>query len=160
MNIRRFSPADLPGLLAVQAESLAGESWRGVDYLQLNRQIGGLILVAEQAPSTGDVLGFAAMQQVFEHAEVLNLAVRRAHRRTGIGRALLLESCRRVRQNGASSISLEVRPSNHAALQLYHSLGFVLHSTRSDYYSEPLEDAYVLTLKAGDEGFAAQLRTT
>ncbi|MGH9450674.1 MAG: ribosomal protein S18-alanine N-acetyltransferase [Terriglobia bacterium] len=149
MIIRPFVPADLPGLLGVQAKSLPGESWNAEDYLHLNRQSSGLILVAEEPDdSPVCVVGFSAMRRLFEHAEILNLAVEPVRRRLGTGRALLAESCARLQQAGAHRVFLEVRPSNQAALQLYYSAGFTLHSIRKDYYSQPLEDAYVLMLRA------------
>lgn len=148
MIIRPFVPVDLPDLLCIQAKSLPGESWNGEDYLLLNRQSGGLILVAEEsgAPTPG-VVGFAAMRQVLDHAELLNLAVDPAQRRSGTGRALLAESCGRLQQAGAHCVFLEVRPSNQPALHLYYSAGFTLHSIRKGYYTQPPEDAYVLMLR-------------
>ncbi|MGH9398297.1 MAG: ribosomal protein S18-alanine N-acetyltransferase [Terriglobia bacterium] len=148
MIIRTFAPSDLPELLSVQAKSLPGESWHGEDYLHLSQQTGGLVLVAERPDVLpARLVGFAAMRQALDHAELLNLAVDPAHRRSGAGRALLVESCNRVRQTGASSIFLEVRPSNQSALHLYYSAGFTMHSIRKNYYTQPVEDAYVLALR-------------
>ena len=39
---------------------------------------------------------------------------------------------------------LEVRRSNAAARQLYERFGFVVAGTRSNYYTNPIEDALVL----------------
>jgi [ribosomal protein S18]-alanine N-acetyltransferase len=49
-----------------------------------------------------------------------------------------------ARDNGASSIGLEVRTSNVAALALYSRLGFTTAGVRRAYYSSPMEDALLL----------------
>ena len=43
-------------------------------------------------------------------------------------------------------ITLEVRPSNTAALKLYEGFGFEQVGERKNYYSNPAENAVLLTL--------------
>jgi ribosomal protein S18 acetylase RimI-like enzyme len=54
---------------------------------------------------------------------VKDLAVHPAHRRRGIGRALLLHVIDEFRRRGVAAIELKVDASNAAALALYESLG-------------------------------------
>ena len=42
-------------------------------------------------------------------------------------------------------LTLEVRPSNAAALALYRELGFQPVGRRRDFYTDPTEDALLLT---------------
>ena len=44
-----------------------------------------------------------------------------------------------------NEIFLEVRVSNLPALSLYRQLGFTVKGIRKDYYSEPKEDAYIMS---------------
>ena len=46
---------------------------------------------------------------------------------------------------GAESVSLEVRPSNTAAIALYNSMGFEEVGLRKNFYRDPVEDALILT---------------
>jgi ribosomal-protein-alanine N-acetyltransferase len=55
-----------------------------------------------------------------------------------------------VKFQGARLITLEVRPSNSAALALYKKLGFRLLGIRKGYYTIPPEDALVLGLHLED----------
>jgi len=67
-----------------------------------------------------------------------------AHRRQGLGRALLAHVLATGRAIGAPRATLEVRASNTAAIALYSAAGFFQAAVRRDYYSKPIEDALVL----------------
>ena len=45
----------------------------------------------------------------------------------------------------AEMITLEVRPSNCAAIALYQSMGFLQEGRRRNFYTDPKEDALLLT---------------
>ena len=47
---------------------------------------------------------------------------------------------------GMQEIFLEVRISNIPAISLYRRLGFTVKGVRKSYYSEPTEDAYIMSL--------------
>jgi len=47
---------------------------------------------------------------------------------------------------GVSRIWLEVRVSGSSARRLYEKLGFVESGRRKSYYTEPLEDAIIMSL--------------
>ena len=55
--------------------------------------------------------------------------------------ALIAEALRQ----DAEFISLEVRPSNRAAVALYTKLGFLEEGRRRNFYTDPTEDALILT---------------
>jgi ribosomal-protein-alanine N-acetyltransferase len=59
---------------------------------------------------------------------------------------MLQHLLRVARRHRADSVFLEVRPSNHAALRLYHSAGFNEVGRRIGYYPAPKgrEDAVIL----------------
>lgn len=48
---------------------------------------------------------------------------------------------------GCTDIFLEVRVSNQAALQFYRKLGYEVLSVRKNYYSNPVEDAFIMDCK-------------
>ncbi len=147
MKVRQFSREDLWQILAVQAKCPQAAQWVESDYARLERDPGGMILVAELETMTPPkVLGFATLHRIIDEAELLNLAVDPEHQHQGVGKALLDEARRRLLEQGAKRVYLEVRLSNRAALGLYYSAGFGLHSLRKDYYRDPPEDAYILCL--------------
>ena len=148
MKIRQFEREDLHALLAIQNKTPHASRWTQADYLRLAFAPGGLVLVVELETMTPPkILGFAAFQRLIDEAELRNIAVDPEHQQLGAGKALLEDARRRLVQAGTKRLFLEVRQSNQAALRLYHSAGFQLHSTRKEYYREPTEDANVLSLE-------------
>lgn len=59
-----------------------------------------------------------------EQGFILDLAVTAAHRRRGLGRALVVASARAFQQAGAVALGLAVTLANRPAVQLYAGLGF------------------------------------
>ena len=148
MKIRQFEKQDLFEILAVQAKNPLAAQWPELEYTQLASDPRGTFLVAElETMEPAKVLGFAVFYRIIDEAELRNIAVDPAHYGQGVGKVLLAEGRRRLLEAGAKRIFLEVRPSNKAALALYYSAGFGLHSHRKDYYHDPREDAYVLSLE-------------
>ena len=90
------------------------------------------------------VLGYVGSQTVMGEADMMNLAVNSSYRRNGIGRCLVEELIRRLRENNVYSLTLEVRISNEAAISLYKNLGFLQVGCRPNYYRLPKEDALIL----------------
>jgi ribosomal-protein-alanine N-acetyltransferase len=73
-------------------------------------------------------------------AELLRIAVDPAHRGEGLGRRLL-EACQgALAGEGVERLFLEVRVSNHAAIQLYRACGWKPCGLRTAYYPDG-EDA-------------------
>ena len=135
-------------ILAIQARNPLAAQWPEIEYAHLAADPRGTFLVAElETMEPVKVLGFAAFYRIIDEAELRNIAVDPAHYNQGVGQALLAEGRRRLLEAGAKRIFLEVRQSNRAALALYYSIGFGLHSQRKDYYHDPREDAYVLSLE-------------
>lgn len=145
MKVRQYEKQDLHEILAIQAKNPLAAQWSEADYVRLAADSHGTFLVAELETMTPPkVLGFAVFYRIIDEAELRNIAVHPEHYRLGAGRALVAEGRQRLLEAGAKRIFLEVRPSNQAALKLYYSSGFGLHSRRKDYYHDPVEDAYIL----------------
>lgn len=96
------------------------------------------------AHSKGKTVGYSGVKTVAGTGFVANIAVTGPARKTGIGSALtsrLIYEC----EKNADSVTLEVRRSNTAAISLYEKLGFTSEGVRRDFYSDPDEDAIIMT---------------
>jgi ribosomal-protein-alanine N-acetyltransferase len=67
-------------------------------------------------------------------AEIITIAVARAHRRRGLGRLLMEAVLRDLHAIRAEALVLEVDEKNAAAVALYRKLGFREVGKRAGYY--------------------------
>ncbi len=89
------------------------------------------------------VIGYVVGQRLIDELEIYSLAVDPDWRRNGLGRRLLAQVLERVRSEGVSRVSLEVRSSNAPARALYRGFGFRPEGQRPGYYADG-EDALLL----------------
>ena len=101
-------------------------------------------LVAEDADS-GKVLGYAGVLVMADEGYITNVAVFPEYRRHGIGAAIIEVFMNFARGKDLAFLTLEVRPSNTAAIALYEGFGFEEVGRRKNYYDLPKEDALILT---------------
>ena len=94
----------------------------------------------------GALIAYAVAMLAVDEAHLLNLAVDPRWQRQGHGWRLLDWMARTLREYGAHSLLLEVRPSNTAARQMYRRYGFMPIGTRRGYYpaAQGREDAIVM----------------
>ena len=100
------------------------------------------------------VAAYAGMWLVVDEANITNVAVAAGLRGKGIGTELMRQMIKAAAERAAVAMTLEVRPSNRAALALYNKLGFVIAGRRKNYYEDNHEDALILWLK--DAAFSNQ----
>ena len=101
-------------------------------------------LVAEE-PETKRVLGYAGVLVMADEGYITNVAVFPEYRRQGIAAQIIKVFCDFAAGNHLAFLTLEVRPTNTAAIELYRSFGFEEVGRRKNYYDLPKEDALILT---------------
>ena len=99
---------------------------------------------ADSASACADVSGFLILRRMGDDGELLQIAVDRASRRCGLAGSLMTAMLEYASANALSSVFLEVRKSNDAAISLYKKFGFTTVRVRRNYYSHPDEDAVVM----------------
>lgn len=145
MKSRRVENRDIDGILAIQTACPEIAQWTERDYERVARgEMAGW--VGEEESS---VLGFLVARRVVNEIEILNFAVFSEARGRGIGAMLLRETLTWGETFGAEQVILEVRASNSAALRFYERHNFRIVGRRERYYSEPAEDALLLTANLG-----------
>jgi ribosomal-protein-alanine N-acetyltransferase len=91
----------------------------------------------------GRLTGYTICSRYDTVWHVMNIAVDPDLRREGIGSALLAELYARAGDDSAQ-FTLEVRRSNHAAIELYQRDGFRIAGLRRRYYQDNGEDALIM----------------
>jgi tRNA threonylcarbamoyl adenosine modification protein TsaD/ribosomal-protein-alanine acetyltransferase len=100
------------------------------------------------ADSPWGIVGYAGLMEADGDAHIMNLAVRTDARGRGIGTALLSEALAEAYRRKLGRVTLEVRPSNQAALSLYADAGFEPAGVRPNYYGDTGEDALIMWTRA------------
>ena len=119
------------------------------DHLEELENQCAAFLVAQDG-DTGKVVGYAGLLVVADEGYITNVAVFPEYRRRGVAAQLLSVFENFARGNRLAFLTLEVRPSNTAAIALYESFGFQQAGRRKNYYDLPKEDALILTKTYGE----------
>lgn len=93
------------------------------------------------ADMDGRAVGYMGLQIFAGEGYVTNVAVLPEYRGRGIAKALIAEQMK----NDMEFITLEVRESNTPAIHLYTKSGFEKVGVRPDFYSDPTENAVIMT---------------
>jgi len=140
-EVRRMQLTDLPDVLRNERRGYTHPWTEGIfrDCLR-NGQECWLLMCSDQNVGHG-ILSVAAGE-----SHLLNVCVHPDFQGHGFGRILVEHLLERARTGEASTIFLEVRPSNVAACELYDRLGFNEVGIRENYYPSNVgrEDALVL----------------
>lgn len=140
---RLASKEDLDGVLALEEASFNNPTTREWYEEELKRPEVCFIYVMRTPEYP--VAAFCAFWLVIDQAHINNLAVRPELRGRGLGTQLLEAVIAETAHLGAEALTLEVRASNTPALQLYRRAGFIQEGERKNYYTNPVEDALVLS---------------
>jgi len=153
ISIERMSEHDLLEVVEIEEQSgLSRWGWAAY-YAEMQGTNRDLMLVARPSKSatldSSPIAGYIVARETAGELHINNFAVRAEFRRHGIGATLLNQVLHEARRRGAIAAFLEVRSTNHAAQALYEKCGFRAIARRSNYYSEPREDAVVMSLELG-----------
>ena len=100
-----------------------------------------LYIVAEL---DGSVVGYAGLWSIFDEGHITNVAVHPDYRQRHIGEAIMKRMLDCTLREDIVHHTLEVRPSNEAAISMYSKLGFKVEGRRKNYYADNGEDALIM----------------
>jgi ribosomal-protein-alanine N-acetyltransferase len=137
MEIVQLSQDNLDGVYEIE-KTCFSNPWRKEDLARQIELATSHFIVAE---IDGKVAGYMGLQ-IFEfEGYVTNIAVLPEYRRQGIAKTLIEQELK----NPMDFISLEVRQSNIPAINLYTKMGFDNMGVRPKFYSNPDENAIIMT---------------
>jgi ribosomal protein S18 acetylase RimI-like enzyme len=147
VTIRTATVDDLDALLQVEHACEEAPHWREDAWLSM---LGGAVEPRWQRVVIAEVdeviAGFIVFAGLGEIAELESVAVLRAFRSRGLGRALCLAAMEQAAQKEARTMELEVRATSDVPRRLYASLGFLEQGIRRGYYRDPEDDAVLMSV--------------
>ena len=141
MILREMLVEDLDKVMEIE-EDLFVVPWTKEGYFTFLTRKDAMFLVVEEK---GEILGYCGLLMVLDEGDVTNVAVKRDRQREGIGNFLMESMLRLAYEQGIRTVHLEVRAGNSVAVRLYERLGFVKDGIRKGYYTDPVEDAVLMT---------------
>jgi ribosomal-protein-alanine N-acetyltransferase len=145
-TIRRLIYADLPHVIAVERRSFPTPWSLAMFVLELSKPSG----ICLAALDGDELVGYVVCSRYDTVWHLMNVAVDPDRRREGVAGALLTRLFDQADKPG-EQYTLEVRPSNGAAIALYETFGFKRAGLRKGYYHDNKEDALIMWRTAGAE---------
>jgi ribosomal-protein-alanine N-acetyltransferase len=136
--VRDLAYADLPLVVSIERRSFPSPWSVGMFALEMSKPD----TIAVAAIEDSRVAGYLILSRFDRAWHLMNIAVAPEQRRRGIASRLIGASFERI---GASDpVTLEVRPTNRSAIELYKGLGFRSWGLRKGYYPDNGEDALIM----------------
>ena len=93
-----------------------------------------------------NILGYAFFSVIGTDSHLLNITVSKRYQGKGYGKKILKKVLLQSKVLGASIVFLEVRVSNHKAINFYEKFGFKRDAVRYNYCDgNPREDALLMS---------------
>lgn len=142
LTIEKMKEEDLPEVLSIENVSFSTPFTENLFRMELKLNVAHLYVVRRD----GNVAGYIDYWRVGPEMHLITIAVHPDWRKHKIGSILVEFMLEDARKNSVEQVSLDVRPSNEAAISLYRKFGFEKTGLRKGYYQNNNEDALVLGL--------------
>ena len=152
-KLRDYSPSDLETLYKIDQACYP----RGIAYSRrmlrsFLSEHGSLCVVADDAKKLDPaVLGFIIAEARREEGYIVTIDVLAAHRRSGVGTALLRETERRLAKMGVRYIGLQTATNNEAGVAFWQQHGYRSSGVIRGYYLGRI-DAYEMLKELDQPG--------
>ena len=142
VTIELMTPEDISEIMGIERRSF-DEPWPDDVFRAELRHCWSHCHVLRRK-AAGNIIGYLVFWSVGDEVHLLNLAVDPNERHNKYGLLLIDHVRKYARTNGARFITLEVRSSNEAAIELYKTAGFKVVGVRPRFFADNCEDAMVM----------------
>lgn len=139
----RMVQEDADGVARVEAACMP-VPWSRQSFWEEASHTDAYYLIARDVDRDNLIVAYAGCWVLANEGHITNVAVDPDYQGQGLGLRLMNELTSRVKALGVDSMTLEVRPSNTVAINLYTSLGFRSVGQRPKYYTNPVEAAEIM----------------
>ena len=132
--------------VAEMEQQIFSDSWSEKSVLETVQQKQSVCFAAEKA---GHLLGYLLAYHAADEAEIARIAVQKEARRQGAAGKLMQAFEHYCEEHKMEKLLLDVRESNEAARSFYTKNGFVEDGIRQGFYTNPSEDAVLMSRQLG-----------
>jgi len=153
VRVRKVRKGDIDRIIDIERSWHHLSHWSVDSYYRLlndDNFTSSFVAEIEDEKGRSKIVGFIIFHIAASVSEIYNIAVENGHARSGIGKQLMLAAIHESEGRKASKVVLEVRKSNNPAINFYLKFNFTIAGERKNYYSNPIEDAYVMELQVSD----------
>lgn len=141
MLIRAMTLDDLDRIMELE-HLLFTSSWSEADYIyEIYENTFSFNFVLEVE---NKIIGYVGVWIMYEQSQITTIGIDSDYQGQGYAKILMDEIIGFACDEGCSTMSLEVRISNQAAISLYEKCGFTNQAIRKNYYQDNHEDAYLM----------------
>lgn len=156
-KIRNLEKNDLSKVFSIEYETYGKYGWsKEIFNNELNNNY-ARYYVFEVINNPSEVIGYIGCWTVNEEAHITSLVVSYKYRRMHVADILLYNLIGNMLNEEIKWLTLEVRISNKAAINLYKKFGFKQLGIRKKYYQDNNEDALILWTENLDSSFYKSL---
>ena len=142
IKIKPMTQVDIDSIIEIEAAAYGEHHWSKESFFnELSNELARYYCAFDENDT---LIGYAGTWQILEEAHLTNIAVSPDFRRRKVGESLLATVINECRKNGVKYLTLEVRVSNSAAINMYEKYGFKSLGTRKAYYQNNNEDALIM----------------
>ncbi|MCK5426435.1 MAG: ribosomal protein S18-alanine N-acetyltransferase [Thermodesulfovibrionia bacterium] len=143
-----MSFADIQDVQAIEKQCFT-TPW---NISSFKHELGNKDTILKIAVFNEKIVGYICLRTLLDVTYILNLTVIPDFRRMGIASMLFRDALQELRKSkpDIKGITLEVRESNSAAINLYGKLGFKVTGRRNDYYQKPQENAVIMEMNISE----------
>lgn len=132
--------------VAEMEQQIFSDPWSEKSVMETVQQKQSVCFAAEKA---GHILGYLLVYHVADEAEIARIAVQKEARRQGVAGKLMLALENYCEEHQIVRLLLDVRESNETARNFYTESGFAEDGIRQGFYSNPSEDAVLMSRQLG-----------
>ena len=132
--------------VAEMEQQIFSDPWSEKSVMETVQQKQSVCFAAEKA---GHLLGYLLAYHAADEAEIARIAVQKEARRQGAAGKLMQALEHYCEEHKMKKLLLDVRESNEAARSFYTKNGFVEDGIRQGFYTNPSEDAVLMSRQLG-----------
>ena len=149
--IRKMLTSDIDLIVKAETELFGHTLGYEMIYNEINHHDFAHYFVIE----LDEVIGYAGLWVNDDIGQIVDLLILKPYQQQGYGKQLLQFVMDFFKQQDVHIVSLEVRETNHNAIHLYESFGFVKSYLRKKYYDNKI-DAHVMIWRDNDADISSR----